>query len=618
MVFAMIGLLAVSASAIGEVMETPAAAIERARLLASSDKPAALQLLRDTVTRLNAPADLPLRWQALSRACFLTGDGDAAGALSLADTALQGMDIGTAGRWYGELQQCRGYALEQLDRYDEAERAYQIGIQEGARLGDAELSAEALVHRGELRYFRGEYGDALADLKQSYDLSVQRGAHDDARYVLNAIANLYGSAGEYDRATVYYRQVLAADEAAGNQRGVATAHVNLGITLDKQGHPDDALPEYEKALAIQRARGDAAEVADIQRSLAIVLTKLERAQEALVLLDSSLAQFRSSHDEEMIAETRLSRAVTLRALGRAREAIGEFDAVAPWFEQAKNRPFLQKLQSERALAFAATQSWEQAYAARNAQIAVQAEIDAQLRQERTARLRVAFDTQKTEQENRDLQRENALRAEALRDAGKIRRLQASVIALAVSLLLIAVVFAWRQVGYARRLRALALTDELTRLPNRRHIFELASERLQASRRQGEALCVMSLDVDHFKRINDTFGHDAGDRVLQRVARACESAVQHGGRVGRVGGEEFLIVLPTANIDAAIDMAERVRRGVAGIDAHDLAPDLNVTASIGLAWANPEEPDWSPAARRADAALYAAKAGGRNRVMLAAA
>jgi diguanylate cyclase (GGDEF)-like protein len=142
--------------------------------------------------------------------------------------------------------------------------------------------------------------------------------------------------------------------------------------------------------------------------------------------------------------------------------------------------------------------------------------------------------------------------------------------------------------------------------------------MRQARRRHRPLCLMSLDVDHFKRINDRLGHDAGDRVLQRVALACAQAVQREGHVGRVGGEEFLILLPAADANAAVAMAERVREEVAGIDAHDLAPDLEVTASIGLALASPEDEAWAPVARRADAALYAAKASGRNRVVLATA
>ena len=132
---------------------------------------------------------------------------------------------------------------------------------------------------------------------------------------------------------------------------------------------------------------------------------------------------------------------------------------------------------------------------------------------------------------------------------QIRRLQTGVIALSVLLLGTLGIVALRQVAHARRLRRMALTDELTRLPNRRHILALAEEEMRLARRRHRPLCLMALDVDHFKRINDRVGHDAGDRVLQRVAQACAQAVQRDGHVGRVGGEEFLILLPAADANA---------------------------------------------------------------------
>lgn len=242
----------------------------------------------------------------------------------------------------------------------------------------------------------------------------------------------------------------------------------------------------------------------------------------------------------------------------------------------------------------------------------------QRQREQDARLRVAFDSEKTERENRDLQREVERRAEALRSATQIRRLQSVAIALGALLLGTLGLFALRQVAHARRLRSMALTDELTRLPNRRHILALAEEAMRQVRRRGGALSLMALDVDHFKRINDRHGHDAGDRVLVRVAQACQQALCRDGRVGRVGGEEFLVLLPAADAQAALAAAETIRARVAAIHTGDIAANLEVTASVGVALAQRDETAWTSVVRPADAALHAAKAGGRNRVVLATA
>jgi diguanylate cyclase (GGDEF)-like protein len=166
---------------------------------------------------------------------------------------------------------------------------------------------------------------------------------------------------------------------------------------------------------------------------------------------------------------------------------------------------------------------------------------------------------------------------------------------------------------------LAMTDELTRLPNRRSFFAIAGERLAHARRTGEPVALLALDIDHFKRINDTHGHEVGDRVLQRVAHAARASLRSGDAVGRTGGEEFLALLPATDARAAVEVAERLRLAIERLDVSDLAPALAVSVSVGVAAAGPESTlafDLEAQARQADEALYRAKAAGRNRVEMA--
>jgi diguanylate cyclase (GGDEF)-like protein len=123
-------------------------------------------------------------------------------------------------------------------------------------------------------------------------------------------------------------------------------------------------------------------------------------------------------------------------------------------------------------------------------------------------------------------------------------------------------------------------------------------------------------VDHFKRINDTFGHDVGDAVLRRVAQAARGALRHDDHIGRTGGEEFVVVLPHADAGQAVDVAERLRVAVERLDWSDVDAALRVTVSVGAAERVPADGDFAALARRADDSLYRAKEAGRNRVALA--
>lgn len=160
----------------------------------------------------------------------------------------------------------------------------------------------------------------------------------------------------------------------------------------------------------------------------------------------------------------------------------------------------------------------------------------------------------------------------------------------------------------------AAIDPLTGALNRRGFAEAAGIRIEAARRLDLPLSVLVLDVDRFKAVNDRFGHAAGDAVLARVARFIADELGELDVLGRLGGEEFGIILANTPARRALKMADRLREGIS-----DLAPDLNspaVTASFGVATMQPGEDAIETLINRADRALYAAKAAGRDRVRMA--
>jgi len=163
------------------------------------------------------------------------------------------------------------------------------------------------------------------------------------------------------------------------------------------------------------------------------------------------------------------------------------------------------------------------------------------------------------------------------------------------------------------LEKLASHDPLTGLLNR-HALDAAIEREMArSARHLYPLSVLVMDLDHFKRVNDTYGHDAGDAVLKAFAQAAAETLRRDDVLGRQGGEEFLALLPGSGLASALMVAERIRAAVAAISLLHDGRAVGVTVSIGVATAT-DSGSWEPALRAADAALYEAKRSGRNRVV----
>jgi diguanylate cyclase (GGDEF)-like protein/PAS domain S-box-containing protein len=166
------------------------------------------------------------------------------------------------------------------------------------------------------------------------------------------------------------------------------------------------------------------------------------------------------------------------------------------------------------------------------------------------------------------------------------------------------------------LQRLATTDALTSSSNRRHFFEGAEHEFEQARQQGTPLSFLMLDIDDFKAINDTYGHQEGDNVLQRIADCGRAALRRGDLFGRIGGEEFAAAFPGCTPEMALQVAERVQREIQGLTFNHEGQAFGITVSQGLTSLTAEDESVESLFARADAAMYEAKRQGKNRIITA--
>lgn len=164
-----------------------------------------------------------------------------------------------------------------------------------------------------------------------------------------------------------------------------------------------------------------------------------------------------------------------------------------------------------------------------------------------------------------------------------------------------------------QLRSMAVTDTLTGLPNRRAFFHEGMRLFEEALAQAAPLCGMMLDIDHFKRINDRYGHACGDEVLRQVARGIRSQISDHDHCARVGGEEIALLAPGLELAPAVRLAERIRAHLASLAIKTSQGPIFVTVSVGVAALCPETATLDDLIARADDRLYEAKHAGRNRV-----
>jgi diguanylate cyclase (GGDEF)-like protein len=167
----------------------------------------------------------------------------------------------------------------------------------------------------------------------------------------------------------------------------------------------------------------------------------------------------------------------------------------------------------------------------------------------------------------------------------------------------------------KQLKQLSVTDELTGLRNRRYIMERLEDEFQRARRSDKPMGLIMLDLDHFKQINDMHGHQFGDLVLKAVASRMRASIREYDLLGRVGGEEFFIVSPEAEVEETLRIAERIRELIRGEAISDGKREVTVTISAGVTMLKEHDRDIDVLFSRADTALYSAKQQGRDRVVV---
>lgn len=168
----------------------------------------------------------------------------------------------------------------------------------------------------------------------------------------------------------------------------------------------------------------------------------------------------------------------------------------------------------------------------------------------------------------------------------------------------------------KRLLELATLDGLTGVANRRHFTELAQAEINRTQRYGGHLSLIMFDVDHFKKVNDTYGHDAGDEVLKALCQTAGDNIRDVDTLGRLGGEEFAVLMPETKADAAAEVAERLRSAIEKANAATSAGEIGFTISVGVTTSNGADADLANMLKTADNAMYQAKHDGRNLVRVA--
>jgi diguanylate cyclase (GGDEF)-like protein len=558
------------------------------------------------IIRSHPDADLEIRARLLLCDYYSERDGGAARQQIEASNALLAR-AQRKGLRAGVLT-CRGETLETAGDNTHAMVDFDEAVAVATAVNDEQMLAEALFSRGYLRGLQGEYAAGMNDLRQSHERFERINMPQHALTVLNSIATIYKRMGDYEQASRIYDRVRSQQHDAGLRRDEAVTLHNLGRARQMLRDWGAARADFAGCLTLSReldyTRGEAYALV----GLASVDNATADPNGALDTLVQAAELQRRTPDARLNAQIQLARGTALRQLQRGAEALSALEQSEALFKEANSLEELGATYEELASVYTQMGDWHGAYKYRSeAQTTSETLLHNQLDQ-RFATLKVEFDTAAKEKENALLLSQNAADQKALAQERRANTLQMIVIALSLVLLGLLTTLALHLRRSARRMHALAMTDELTGAPNRRAVLT----HLEALLQQDDAppCSVLIIDIDHFKSINDRHGHQVGDETLRLITTKLHNAVAAPAFLGRLGGEEFVVALPNTGLHDAHLIADQIRAQMPLIDLARWLGERRITVSIGVT-TSAKIDTVSAMLRRADAALYAAKHAGRN-------
>ena len=428
-----------------------------------------------------------------------------------------------------------------------------------------------------------------------------------------SIAVAYRRMGDWPQAQRHFTDAIKRMQQKGAWESVATNLIQLGFLHGESGTPDKALAAFRDAERVALAHDDAYNVNAARVGIAESQIALGQPDAALYTLQQARAGFAAERDDTSDDMLLMLTGQALARQGNHKEALARYAQALPLMQRDGNERYLAMLFKAQAASKEALGQSGPALADYKRYNDLQMKLQGKMRLEQSRMLEYEYEIRRRDFENRQLRAEAKVKQHQVAALETVRRWQWLAIALGVLLVALLAVLAWRQWLKSRKLRDLTLLDPLTKVANRPGIERETARALAASMQDGQPLSLLMLDLDHFKAINDRYGHAAGDKVLRAVTDAWQAQLRGRDPLGRVGGEEFVVVCSDTTLQQALVVANRLREATNALRFDEIDPALRVSVSVGAAQARRSGDSCDALIDRADAALYRAKQQGRDRV-----
>ncbi len=568
----------------------------------------------EQIAQLLADKDLDRQVRLRRARCWsydINNNAKVDAAIDYANTQVQMAENQAYPEALTDFRLCHGWYSQLKGNMEQAKADYDQALQQAYQLEDRRLIADARSMRGAMYSFQGNFALALEDLLTAQQLYEQLKLDYWSRYNLVDLATSFRRFGDPQSALNYYRQLEQAYRQGGHEEQAYIVNGEMAIALEELGDFEAAVTKFQQSYNYLKRQGMTIEAAGVSVNMAGSLLKLDRIEDAKQALERA-KPFVTEQQGGFYSFMQLYSADVLLRQGQAEQAMVPLAKAEQSFRDISNDRGLAELYLLKSEIFAAQGLWQESTNVLKSYISLHSELDNKLQSYRTTEMRTRFNADRMAKENQRLLESERLKEQEVQILQQNRLLQLAVLILASIIIFIMAILAYKQTGKSRQFQKIAQTDHLTQLANRRYTYQRGEALFNQAKHSGIPMSVILFDADNFKDINDQFGHDGGDKVLQHLASVSQTLIREQDLLGRIGGEEFLLLLPETSREECLKIAERLRQTLAESSPEALAGESRVTISAGVATLNTEL-QFSELLKQADNALYRAKNKGRNRV-----
>jgi diguanylate cyclase (GGDEF)-like protein len=477
---------------------------------------------------------------------------------------------------------------------------------------EQQLLGETLEMRGDTLSLVGEQARAMIDFQRARAAFRAVGIGHEVEPLMLSMAIGYRRVGDFLQAERFLTSAIARMQDKKDWEELATNDIQLGFVHLESGAPEKGQTAFLQAIEVASQHGFPDSVNGARLGLAEAQITLGDPKAAMDTLAQANAGFTANKDDSSNDMLLILTGQALAKQGEHDAALAHYKLALPLVQRNGNKRYLAEIYKLRAESEEALGNTGGALQEYKHYTDLQIALQGKMRLEQSRMLGYEYEIRRRDFENRQLRADAEAKQLQVTALERVRHWQTLTLVLAGLFVALLTSLALRQWNKSRRLRSLAMTDPLTSVSSRIGIEYEADQAMADAARTRQPLSLLVLDLDHFKTVNDRFGHAAGDRVLRDTAAAWHAQLRGRDPLGRIGGEEFVVVCADTALEQAMHVASRLIEATKALRFDDIDPDFRVSVSIGAA-SHVQGESRHELFARADAALYRAKQRGRDRV-----